>query len=1016
MKFDRISKDGAYSTFTRDEEFTASGSSSVFELKYPPTRDKSKISLTLTGELVLRSEYSISLYKANVDNFETLKGRLVFNQAPSKDSVIVVNYEINDDILDSVNRINRYYNPGYGMKSKDLGQLMTGIDFGGVKIQGTTFEVTGGWDALPWFTDTWDSVEANSDYYVVADGSTTDVTLPFTPAEGQEINVYLKRAGSGQNRDIRDLQYEGEIPEPPTVRIDDPAFDSNWDSTSAVNPNAQMPTFVGDGSTRVIPIGIYITVNAGDTLIFRPAESDGSVTITDPTILDTVLSGGSLVNVGGAYSTANGVSAEDINVDGGQFISPDQVQAPEEVVPGQVLDSMSIRVFDSPNAGAVPIQSKISYGNGSNKVYDIGLRIFGSHSLLVYVDKVKKSIGTDFTIDYISNQLEFVTAPSLGSVVEIISLGMGGLAILDYQEFIADGATNLFLTDANFDSTAKVLVTLNGEEVDTEFVTSEEFTDQVGRTLVRFGTNPPALSVIKIVCMSGGTDADSTGYSVIRIQQQTLSYDGSTRRFELDNFVKLSRGSAESSAIVELNGEALIGPDTEVVVYDGTNGTIVLGRDPEQSAGAILPSNIKVYVNEELKIFIQDYDYDGVSKELIINEESVSIGDRIKIEVDLNAGYRFENNDIVITDSVTLAEDDIITVTWFSEYPTLDTIQDEYTGGQIVYKLKAIPLDASYVWVYKNGIKLTNGIDYKVSAPRGVVYLLTRGEVDPYNPDILPTDKIKIVQFGSKIFKESVAYEVHKDMLNVYQFKRHSQTDNVRLTKALTYYDTEIQLTTTEGLSEPNVSKNMPGVVLINGERISYFEKTGTTLSNLRRGVFGTAIPELHNVNSRVVNWGVDESIPYNETQERTNFVSDGSSLLIGPLDFVPAKASKSVWYRGTGVSAIPEDFGPCYQVEVFVGGRRLRKDPIYVYNEDLGTNSPSADVQIPAEFSVDGLTATIRLTEAPEAGTRITVIRRVGKVWYDKGADTASTGVTFLENNGNIPKFIAKKSTRLPE
>jgi hypothetical protein len=34
------------------------------------------------------------------------------------------------------------------MKGKELSQLMTGIDFGGVQIQGTTFDVTGGWDAL----------------------------------------------------------------------------------------------------------------------------------------------------------------------------------------------------------------------------------------------------------------------------------------------------------------------------------------------------------------------------------------------------------------------------------------------------------------------------------------------------------------------------------------------------------------------------------------------------------------------------------------------------------------------------------------------------------------------------------------------------------------------------------------------------------------------------------------------------------------------------------------------------
>ena len=72
------------------------------------------------------------------------------------------------------------------MKGTDKNQLMTGIDFGGVLVQGTTFDVTGGWDALPWFTDSWDSVEAAADFYVVCDGSTNTVTLPYVPEEGQD--------------------------------------------------------------------------------------------------------------------------------------------------------------------------------------------------------------------------------------------------------------------------------------------------------------------------------------------------------------------------------------------------------------------------------------------------------------------------------------------------------------------------------------------------------------------------------------------------------------------------------------------------------------------------------------------------------------------------------------------------------------------------------------------------------------------------------------------------------------
>jgi hypothetical protein len=153
---------------------------------------------------------------------------------------------------------------------------------------------------LPWFTDNWDSVEAAADYYVVCDGSTTSVTLPFVPAVGQEINIYLKRAGTGIARDIDTLgpstaptvTLVESTQAPVAVRIDSPYFILGDDSSTAVNPNAQMPTFIGNGVTNTVEIGDYIQTNVGDILIFRPVESDGSVTITDNNLLDTRLSGG----------------------------------------------------------------------------------------------------------------------------------------------------------------------------------------------------------------------------------------------------------------------------------------------------------------------------------------------------------------------------------------------------------------------------------------------------------------------------------------------------------------------------------------------------------------------------------------------------------------------------------------------------------------------------------------------------------------------------------------------------
>ena len=455
--------------------------------------------------------------------------------------------------------------------------------------------------------------------------------------------------------------------------------------------------------------------------------------------------------------------------------------------------------------------------------------------------------------------------------------------------------------------------------------------------------------------------------------------------------------------IVELNGTRLQGVDTIYAVYNGTNNQFTLGVDPVESAGAILSSNIKVFINGELKTFIQDYVYDGSAKSLTIESSILTVGDVIKIENDLRSKYLITENNIVISSDVTLVTNDIIEVTWFSEYPSMQIASDELTGGKVVYQLPFKPLSVSYVWVYLNGNKLIQDIDYSISLPRGVIYL---------NQETSQLDKITFTVFGTDVFKLPSAYEINKDMLNIYRYNRYSSSSEVKLASALNYYDTEIKITDATTLFDPIRDRNVAGMISINGERIQYLKKEGNTLSQLRRGIHGTAIKEIHPADTYVVDISKDQTIPYTETQERADFVSDGSSLLIGPLDYIPLQASSTTWSATT----IPTDYGRCDTVEVFVGGKRLRKTPLTVFDETLGATSPAGDRTLDAEFSVDGVNPYIRLTTTIPAGTRITVIKRVGQTWYDRGETTASSGVTLLANESSIGQFIAAKTTRLPE
>ena len=1144
MKFDRISKGGIYSSLTQEENFVASGSNSVFDLNYAPTRDKSKISVIKNNEIILNSEFQLDLYISTVDTYSLIKGRLRFNTAPAKGDAIRVVYDKNDLLLDATNRIEKLYSPKTGMlgfaeeritipieiavvasqlievkSAKDIkegmrvsgngvdpcrvlkitssshivlskpqtlsagtileltynkpNQLMTGIDFGGVMIQGNPFDVTGGWDALPWFTDSWDSVESSADLYVIADGSTEYVSLQTTPSLGQQISIYVQKADinisienativSNSNIIMVETPFTTEgieigmsvvgngiidcrvlevsineiiISKKQTIaegtsitftksqspiRVDDPEYPEELNGAPMPGkPDVRMKTFIGTGDTRIVDLPNELAIDAGDTLIFRTSDSDGTVTINDVNLIDTNLSGGTLDTMKGAYITASGKLAEDIIVEGEKFISPDQVPATEENVPGQVLDSVSIKVFHSKQSGSPSVLAKVIPVFNGQLEYPIGQSIIESGNLSVYVDKVKKEEGADFIVNYSTNVIRFLSPLTDGNIIEIISIGLGGQSILDYQEFIADGDTRLFLTNANYNSSAQVLLTVNGNYTNSGFTNSRGRVNNSDKTLVEVGQAPEASSSVKIVVLGSSLDTDTNQEPIVRVNQQTIILENSTRNYVLDNFVDLNRSSARGSIIVELNGQYLRSSDTVFLIYDDTNNVVTLGTDPLVQPGSIAINDLKIYKNNVLLEFLNDWTFDGTSNQLEILKSSLEVGDSIRIEQNINTDYNIVDGELILDSELIFAEGDQLVVTWFNEYPSVDLLKEVYGGGKSQYQLVRQPVGISYVWVYLNGQRLAADVDFILLVEKNVIVLLV--------PSIL-SDVVEIIQFGSDVYRSTVGYEIFEDMLNTRHFKRFS-FNNVQLTTPLNYFDQTMTVNDSSNLGIPDAKKRVPGVVNINGERIEYFSIIGNTLGQLRRGSLGTPIAELHANGSRVVDVGASETIPYVETQEKIDVISDGSTVEFGPYDFIlDSSTSTRPFYKitvpirnnageiiQTLYPSIPQNNVVCDEVEIFVGGRRLNKDSTKIYEETLGASGPTADIDVEADFSVNRSTKTIRLTSPIPAGIRITILRRIGKVWLEKGETTASKGVTMLDNDTVIVKFIEQKSTLLP-
>jgi hypothetical protein len=82
-----------------------------------------------------------------------------------------------------------------------------------------------------------------------------------------------------------------------------------------------------------------------------------------------------------------------------------------------------------------------------------------------------------------------------------------------------------------------------------------------------------------------------------------------------------------------------------------------------------------------------------------------------------------------------------------------------------------------------------------------------------------------------------------------------AMVNSTYLSQDLQITDTEIHVVDASVLDDPSPSEAIPGVIFINGERITYYEKDDTTniLGNIRRSTGGTGAPALHEVGRQII-------------------------------------------------------------------------------------------------------------------------------------------------------------------
>jgi hypothetical protein len=838
--------------------------------------------------------------------------------------------------LTAADRTKGFYTPGSGMPGNELDQVMTGVDYGGTMVTGLLFNQEAGWDKAGWYDFPWDNYGDSRVKAFRADGSTAAYTFDSAPTSSEVYQVYLTQDDSTRKK-LSDV-----------IR--------------------------GDGSTASFTISETPEENA--LVEFIPFDDDGVLTPTDDRTLDSIVKGG-------LFTSALGHAPSDILLEGDDFISPDTSYAPEEVVPGQLFDTLDIKVYTSPESG-VPFISEMNHrGNGSTTSFSIGDYPGTLGSVTVAVNGVVQkgsaldSTVSDYTIDVANKTITFDTAPANNSTISTKVFAISGENYRVLNSFTGDGSTTSFLTSTrgefNLDSTSSDLyVTVDGVPT-----TAYATTTTANTITVVFDSAPAASSYIQI---AGFNKSTTSTRSYASVRNESITYDGSTNRHTL-TYPPGAIGPFSGLTTVEVNGRVLRGPDNTYYVGDGstyTYGVVAgLGDDSTVDPAKTITSasQVEVYVNGTKKDLNTHYAVDVGNNNIEFVTASVpTTTDVICISTLVDHQYFNSGNDIVlvpsaITSPYSLTANDIISVTTFNNALGMKQrreVLEGRAGG--VFKLRFDVLHAGYTFVWLNGEQLIQGTDYVASG----------NTITVSGKTIASTDRLDVMYFALESATGSTGFRIFKDMMNRTFYKRISKTSTTKLTVDMTAGTQTITVEDASVLPTPNASSNTPGVIFIDKERIEYFTKSSNTLGQLRRGTLGTGIKE-HGSGTEVVDASGTQTIPYADTVYTNTFTGDGSTLTYA-LSQTPASAS---------------------ELDIFIGGQRL-----LLTSEDGST----------INYSVDGSTTAVTLSSAPASGTQIKVLHKKGQVWYTALDGNPADGKGLQASSTQQAKFIANEPTNAPE
>jgi hypothetical protein len=617
MTFDRVSSEVMYTDLETTENFIGTGSKTTFVLTWPADVIQSSTYITINGTEVLRDEYIVSNIVDTKKTYMRKHGTVRFLNAPADNSVINITYTKNIELLTAADRIMLFYKPTTGMPGVELAQIMTGIEYAGVNVDSYGFGNNQGFGSAGYGTAPWDTYDSlYDDKTFILDGSTTVLELTEPLELGVIYNLYKNN-----------------------VRLDDISF---LDSTGAqTNPNAVIPSIIGDGITTEIFLDFdVIPTQANDVIVLRKSTSDGSFAPTDISY-DTIIDGGNT-----SYTTATGIAAGDIIVDGDGFVTSTTSKGPEELVPGHLVDALDIRVYNRQTPGCGIVTSAFYTMRDNITKYPIPGKPKKSEAIFVKVNNVILPSNT-YVVDYPTNTIDISGNYQEYAMLTVATIGASGANIIDSDRFVYSAAKSSYELPVRYSAEFSVVVSLNGRILiqNTEMTIGKA--DNLNIKLT-FGANLAKTGdIIDYIVVSGS----SSSLSQVTIDN-TFVTNGSNIIHKFNgttNPVPYNSLPVPHKVLVKVGDKILRAGYNKSFI---TDGTLTFHLDNWQFTNQFLidESFIMVYVNGT-QIDKLLYKWDSTLFNLTLTNESVApAGSVIEVYVLPGSEYYFVNTRVEITD------------------------------------------------------------------------------------------------------------------------------------------------------------------------------------------------------------------------------------------------------------------------------------------------------------------------------------------------------------------------------